>query len=153
MATQSNSFVARREGDFWVNALIGAVVMVLLSWIPFATVVGGGIAGYLQQGTRVEGAKVGAVSGLIAAIPVFAVLGLVFGGLGLGALAGGVGVRSLVFLVIMVFALAVTAVLVAATGAIGGYLGVVLQERTGDDREDHGPEPAESVVEDVETAP
>jgi hypothetical protein len=148
MATRSNSFVERREGEFWVNALIGAVVMVVLSWIPFATVLGGGVAGYLQRGTRMEGARTGAVSGLVAAVPVFAVLGV----FSFGAVAGGEALGAAVFVAIALFALAVTAAVVAGTGAVGGYLGVYLRERTDDD--DHGPAAADPAVEvDPETAP
>jgi len=154
MATKTDSFVERREGDFWVNAFIGAVVMVVLSWIPFATVLGGGVAGYLQRGSRMGGAKVGAVSGLIAAIPVFGVLGLVFGGLGLGAIAGGEGLGFVVFAAFMLFALVVTAAIVAGTGAVGGYIGVYLRERTdGDDEYDHGPAADPPVEPEAETAP
>ncbi|ELZ25794.1 hypothetical protein C475_10054 [Halosimplex carlsbadense 2-9-1] len=154
MATKTDSFVERREGDFWVNALIGAVVMVVLSWIPFATALGGGVAGYLQQGTRMGGAKVGAVSGLIAAIPVFGVLGLVFGGLGLGAIAGGEALGFVVLGAITLFALVVTAAFVAGTGAVGGYLGVYLRERTdGDDFDDRGSAVDPTVEVDPETAP
>jgi len=152
MSTESTqSFVAQREGDFWVNGLIGAVVMVVLSWIPFATVLGGGVAGYLQQGTRMEGAKVGAVSGLIAAIPVFAVLGLVFSVFSFGAIAGGEALGLVVFMTVMLFALAVTAAFVAGTGAVGGYLGVIIHERSDDGTDEHDAETVDPVVEaDVE---
>ncbi|WP_436932132.1 DUF5518 domain-containing protein [Halosimplex halobium] len=154
MATRSNSFVERREGEFWVNALIGAVVMVVLSWIPFATVLGGGVAGYLQRGTRMEGARIGAVSGLIAAVPVFAVLVLVFSVFSFGAVVGGEAFGAAVFVAIALFALAVTAAVVAGTGAVGGYLGVYLRERTDDDPDDHGPATVDPTVEvDPETAP
>ncbi|WP_167837261.1 DUF5518 domain-containing protein [Halosimplex halophilum] len=154
MATRSDSFVERREGDFWVNALIGAVVMVVLSWIPFATVLGGGVAGYLQRGTRTEGARIGAVSGLLAAVPVFAVLVLVFSVFSFGAVAGGEAFGAAVFAAILLFALAVTAAVVAGTGAVGGYLGVYLRERTDDDADDHGPAAVDPTVEvDPETAP
>ncbi|WP_123537155.1 DUF5518 domain-containing protein [Halosimplex salinum] len=153
MATQSvDTFVEGREGDFWVNALLGAVVMVVLSWIPFATVLGGGVAGYLQRGTRTEGAKVGAVSGLIAAIPVFGVLALVFSIFSFGAIAGGEALGFLVFAAIMLFAFAVTAAVVAGTGAVGGYLGVALRERSDrDEMDDHGPRSVDTATEaDVE---
>jgi heme/copper-type cytochrome/quinol oxidase subunit 4 len=154
MAAKTDSFVERREGDFWVNAFIGAVVMVVLSWIPFATVLGGGVAGYLQRGSRMGGATVGAVSGLIAAIPVFGVLGLVFGGIGLGAIAGGEALGFVVFATVMLFALVLTAVVVAGTGAVGGYVGVYLRERTdGDDYDDHGPAADPTTEIDPETAP
>lgn len=153
MTTRSDSLVERREGEFPVNALIGAVVMVALSWIPFATALGG-VAGYLQQGTRMGGAKVGAVSGLIAAIPVFGVVGLVFGGPGLGAIAGGEALSLVAFGAIVLFALALTAVVVAGTGAGGGYVGVYPRERTdGDDYDDRGPAGDPTVEVEPETAP
>ncbi|WP_459195014.1 DUF5518 domain-containing protein [Halosimplex sp. J119] len=138
MATKStDSFVAQREGDFWVNALIGAVAMVLLSWIPFATIIGGAVAGYLQRGTRMDGAKVGAVSGLIAAIPIFGGLVLVFSIISFGTVVGGEALGTAIVIGIMVFALAVTAAVVAGTGAVGGYLGVAFRERS-DEGDDFG---------------
>lgn len=123
--------------------------MVALSWIPFATALGG-VAGYLQQGTRMGGAKVGAVSGLIAAIPVFGVVGLVFGGPGLGAIAGGEALSLVAFGAIVLFALALTAVVVAGTGAVGVYP----RERTdGDDYDDRGPAGDPTAEVEPETAP
>ncbi|QLH80060.1 DUF5518 domain-containing protein [Halosimplex rubrum] len=128
--------------------------MVVLSWIPFATVLGGGVAGYLQQGTRMGGAKVGAVSGLVAAVPVFAVLGLVFSIFSFGAIVSGEALGTAVLVALALFALAVTAVVVAGTGAVGGYLGVYLRERTDEDEYDHGPAATDPTVEvDPETAP
>ncbi|MFC7142324.1 DUF5518 domain-containing protein [Halosimplex aquaticum] len=154
MDTKSaDSFVARRDGDFWVNALVGAVVMVVLSWIPFATVLGGAVSGYLQRGTRTQGAKVGAVSGLIAAVPIFGVLVLVFSIFSFGAVAGGEALGVVIFMGITVFALAVVAAFVAGTGAVGGYLGIALRERSNDDDDfgDHGPRTVDSAGEaDVE---
>jgi hypothetical protein len=146
-STDIDSFVAEREGDFWVNAGIGAVVAVVLSFVPFSPVLGGGVAGYLQGGTRKVGAKVGGVAGLIAAIPVFAILALVFGGVGLGALVEGSAAGLLVFVGIVVFGLVVTAVIAGGMGALGGYLGVVLAERSDDDTGDvdRPPEPAPEV--------
>jgi hypothetical protein len=65
MASQTvESFVADREGEFWVNAVIGAVVAVVSSFVPLSPALGGGVAAYLQGGTRTVGAKVGAVFGL-----------------------------------------------------------------------------------------
>ncbi|MFC6727016.1 DUF5518 domain-containing protein, partial [Halobium palmae] len=34
--------------DRWVNALVGAVVTVVLSFLPFSPLAGGGVAGYLD---------------------------------------------------------------------------------------------------------
>jgi hypothetical protein len=134
MATSNaETFVARREGDFWVNALIGAVATVVLSFVPVSPVLGGGIAGYLQGGTRTAGAKVGAVSGIIAALPVLGVVTLVFGGIGLGALVDGSALGFLLFAGVFLFAFLVTAVVAGGMGALGGYLGIVLRERSDED--------------------
>lgn len=52
-----------------LNALIGAVVSVLLGFIPFSPVLGGGVAGYLEGEESRDGAKVGLIAGIFAAIP------------------------------------------------------------------------------------
>lgn len=69
---------SRPESDstFLLNAFIGGVAGIILSFIPLATLVGGAIAGYLEGGTRTDGAKVGAVAGLIMLIPL-AFMGMV----------------------------------------------------------------------------
>lgn len=117
------------EGDTLLNALIGAVVSVLLAFLPFSTVLGGGVAGYLQKGSREEGLRVGAISGLIAMIPIFLVASLFgsmffFSMLGLGprglAGFGFVLVVGLLFLVLYTVALA----------ALGGYLGAYVATET-----------------------
>ncbi|WP_435195210.1 DUF5518 domain-containing protein [Natronomonas sp. EA1] len=109
-------------GDTLLNALIGAVVSVVLSFLPFATVLGGGIAGYLQDGDYATGAKVGALSGLIAFLPF----------VGLAALVGA----FLPFVPIEVAGLGLLAILVigviglgyfVGAGALGGVLGVYLR--------------------------
>jgi uncharacterized membrane protein len=67
------------EGDTLVNVVVGAVATVALSGvIPFSPLFGGGIAGYLQGGDRSEGLRVGAISGVVAFVPVAAVGLLVF---------------------------------------------------------------------------
>lgn len=63
------------EGKTLLNAVIGAVATVVLTFLPFSPVVGGAIAGYLQKGDQSAAFRVGALSGLIAAIPL--VFGLV----------------------------------------------------------------------------
>jgi hypothetical protein len=149
MASQATeSFVERREGEFWINAAIGALVAVAFSFVPVSPIVGGGVAGYLQQGTRTEGAKVGAASGLIAALPVFAVFTLLFGGLGLGVLLEGSALGLALFWGIMLFGIVVTVLVAGGMGAVGGYLGVVLGERyDGDDRDEYERRPADPAVE------
>lgn len=113
------------RGDTLLNATLGAVVSILLSFLPFAAVLGGAVAGYLHvsgSGLR-EGARVGAISGLIALLPVlfiFAVLGSI-----LPFLPADVGALSTVFLVVAVI---VSAAYFVGAGAVGGVLGAYLRE-------------------------
>ncbi|ELZ55924.1 MULTISPECIES: DUF5518 domain-containing protein [Halorubrum] len=117
-----------------LNAVVGAVASVLLSVTGIGPLLGGAVAGYLNDdgsGDTDGGLRVGALSGFIASIPIAAILlvglvllpllgffpiplelGLAFGGvfvLGAIAVAGGV---------------AYTVVL----SALGGLLGVYLKE-------------------------
>lgn len=63
------------KGNTLLNALIGAVVSVVVAFIPFSTVIGGAVAGYLQKGDQSDAIKVGALAGVFAAIPlVFAIM-------------------------------------------------------------------------------
>lgn len=66
-----------RAPNTLLNALIGGIVGVVLSFIPFSTVLGGGVAGYLEGGNSMSGATVGALAGLIAFVPFVFVLGVV----------------------------------------------------------------------------
>lgn len=56
------------------DALVGAAVTTVLGVVPFSELAGGGVAGYLH-GRR--GARVGALSGLLAAVPKAGLLFLV----------------------------------------------------------------------------
>jgi hypothetical protein len=71
------------RGDTFVNALLGAVASVVLSFLPFGIVLGGALAGYLQGMSKdyAEGAKVGALAGLFAFLPVMGFLFLLGGAL------------------------------------------------------------------------
>lgn len=118
------------EGDTLVNALIGAVVTIVLSFTTISPVLGGGVAGYLQRGDRSEGVRIGAISGAIAALP-FLVLFFLFGGFILpGTMMGdGMGIPGgfvLFLFVMLVFALAWT----VGLSALGGYLGVYVATET-----------------------
>lgn len=118
------------EGDTYLNALIGAVTTVVLSFTVFSPILGGGVAAYLQGGERSDGARIGALSGVIAAIPLV-FLFVVFGGFFFtGAVMGpGMGasrVMGLLLVVGLVFGL----VWNVALSAAGGYLGVYLLTET-----------------------
>jgi len=118
------------EGDTVINAVIGAVVTVVLSFTGFSPVLGGMVAGYLQRGDRSGGIRVGALSGAIAALPfllfVFAFGGFVFSGSVIG---GGMGVPGgFVFLLLLGFVFALF--WSVGLSAIGGYLGVYIATET-----------------------
>lgn len=114
------------EGDTWTNALVGAAIGVVAGpVIPFATVLGGAVAGYLQGGTREEGIKIGALAGLIALLP-FLLLVFFLSNLFLGVFVGGFGVpREFAGLgvVFVLFALLFSAVYTVVFSAAGGWLG------------------------------
>ncbi|MFW5919647.1 MAG: DUF5518 domain-containing protein [Halanaeroarchaeum sp.] len=111
------------QGDTLLNALIGAIVSVVLAFLPFSTVLGGAVAGYLQRGSREDGFLVGAYSGLIAAIPILLVV-VVFGSVFfLGAFFEP---RAAIGFVFVFFALAVALVYSVGLSALGGYLGAYL---------------------------
>jgi hypothetical protein len=116
------------DGDTLLNAVIGAAVTVVLSFTGFSPLLGGGVAGYLQRGDRMEGARVGAISGALASIPFVLLLVFVFGFFGV-FLAGGAPAEAGFGLVIVLVVFVLALVWNIGLGAAGGYLGVyVLQE-------------------------
>ncbi|PSP53361.1 hypothetical protein BRC74_04390 [Halobacteriales archaeon QH_7_68_42] len=122
------------EGDTLVNALIGAVVSAVVGFVlPFGPLFGGLAAGYLQAGTRSDGLRVGAYSGIIGLIPailigaaVFFLVGIVFIGVGVGEFLAASFFTGLV-VVLIVLALAAYFV---GFGALGGYLGNYVKYET-----------------------
>lgn len=101
-----------------LNAVVGAVVTVVASFVPFSPVLGGGVAGYLS-GDR--GARVGALSGVVGALPVVVILGF----LAVGLVAAGFAVVAVVALVTLLFAVA----FFVALSALGGFVGVAIADR------------------------
>lgn len=118
------------RGDTYLNALIGAIVTVVGSFIPFSPVLGGGVAAYLQQGTQREALRVGAISGAMASIPIaiaVAGFGLFFSFIPvMGGEGAAVGVFLLFFLFIFVIGIAYT----VGLSALGGYAGWYLRAET-----------------------
>ncbi|MFB6218774.1 MAG: DUF5518 domain-containing protein, partial [Halobacteriaceae archaeon] len=106
-----------------MNALVGAVVTVVTSpALPFAAIVGGALAGYLQGTDIREGVRVGALSGLLAAVPAFVLVWAVVGFF----LLGGVHLFNVASLVgAGVFAVVVT--YLVGAGALGGGLGAYVR--------------------------
>lgn len=104
-----------------VNAAIGGVVTIVTAFLPFSPVLGGAAAGYLE---RDGGLRVGALSGIIAAIPLALVIFLaasVFVVIPDPAAAGGL------FLFIAL-ATVLAGLYTVGLGAIGGLIGVYLAD-------------------------
>jgi hypothetical protein len=110
--------------DATLHALVGAIATIVLSFVPFSPVLGGGIAAYLNGADTSRGVRVGAVSGLIATVPLV-LLGLlfavVFGAFAVGA-RGGVVAGLGGILIVLVFGVVAT-VYTVGLSALGGYLG------------------------------
>jgi hypothetical protein len=122
------------DGDTLVNAVLGAVVSVVLTpLVPFAPVVGGVAAGYLEGGDRTAGLRIGAVSGAIALVPLL-VLAVVVANVLFVFLAGGMGMSRMVgglgFLALFLGA-GVAAVYTVGLSALGGWLGNYVRSDTG----------------------
>lgn len=58
-----------RTSSTLVNGVIGALAGVVLFFLPFSTVLGGAVAGYLEGGDLRDGAVVGAVAGVVTLLP------------------------------------------------------------------------------------
>jgi hypothetical protein len=114
------------EGETLVNAVLGAVVSVVLApLVPFAPVVGGMVAGYLEGGDRSAGLRVGALSGGVALVPLL-VLGVVLANVFVFVLSGAVGVPRAVGglgLVVLLLGTVFLAVYTVGLSTAGGWLG------------------------------
>lgn len=124
----------RRRGgsNTLLNAVLGAVAGVLLSFVPLSTVLGGIVAGYLERGTNEDGLRVGAIAGLIMFVPFLLFAYLV----GAFFLLGGV---PRLFGGFLLFALLFAALYTVGAAMLGGLLGVYLRrelqyERRGSER-------------------
>lgn len=113
-----------RAPNTLLNAFIGGIAGVVLSFIPFSTVLGGGVAGYLEGGDSRSGAKVGAIAGLVALVPFVFILGIV---LVFVPVTSGAGVQLTLWVSILLIVL-FAAVYTVGFSALGGVLGVYVKE-------------------------
>jgi len=115
--------------DSTLHALIGAVVTVVFSFVPFSPVLGGATAAYLAEADATDGTRIGAFAGAIATVPLvllglfvfFVVSVFSVGVAGDGVAFGLVGV----FLLLLVGG-GVTLLYTVGLSALGGYLGSYL---------------------------
>jgi hypothetical protein len=112
----------------WQAATVGAVVAAVLSFVPLSPLLGGGVAGYLRSSDG-NGTRVGALAGLLVAIPAVLLVGFTTVGLytGLAVLAES-GLRLLIVGLMAggaLFALAVS----VGLGGLGGYLAPIIADQ------------------------
>jgi len=95
-----------------LNAVIGAVVTLLLFFTGVSPIVGGGVAAWLQEGDRSESIRVGALSGVFALLPILVIF------------IGGIGVYTGLTVAILAFVVGTVFVTVFTVGlsSLGGYL-------------------------------
>jgi len=106
--------------DVFLYGVLGGVAGSVLSFIPFATVIGGAAAGYLCGGTTADGLKTGAVAGIVMTLPFVAVVAFVLFLLGFGGAPAEFGVLALL-------AVGFGAAYTLGSGVVGGYLGHYLR--------------------------
>lgn len=129
---------AKTKKSLWPNAALGSIVTLVLSFMAFSPLLGGGVAGWLQRESPKRGAKVGAISGAIALVPLMVII---FLGLFVMMLPGGFGPSALLLLVLFV-GLPLLGLWVLGLSTLGGYLGAYLRE------EHHSPDADNDVTAD-----
>jgi hypothetical protein len=110
-------------------AIIGAFATAVLSFIPISPALGGALAGYLERGSSGRSVSVGALAGLLPALLAVAVTLFVLGGLVAGLLAVEEGAWAIAVGAALVLAALFVAIVSAALGAVGGYVGGRLADR------------------------
>lgn len=106
-----------------VNALVGGVAGIVLSFVPGSAFVGGAVAGYLESGDSGDGLRVGALAGLVMLVPrmlfwLFAMTMVL--GTGMPGTMGGFVFVVLAFLVLYTLGLSVVG------AVVGGVLAAEL---------------------------
>jgi len=116
------------SGSYRSSAVLGAVATAILSFVPFSPVLGGGLAGYLEQPTSGRPVSVGALSGLLSILPALVLLGFVTVGMYSGF--ATIQEAGLGFVVVagMFFGVLLLSAYGAGIGALGGFAGGRLAE-------------------------
>lgn len=137
MVPESNSSRTDSNRSPVMNAVIGGIAGVILSFVPLSPILGGGIAGYLQHGTRENGLKIGAWAGLVMLIPFIFIGFFLMMLLGLGGISAtygvNMGVTPIAFGILGLFLIALSSLYTVGLSALGGYLGVYIWENVNTD--------------------
>ena len=105
------------------NAILGAMVTIVASFVPFSPVLGGAVSGYLQRGSDGSPVRVGGIAGLFATLPVV----IVFVAITWSLLGSSTGLTTIV-VASLVISLVVSVAYMIGLSALGGYLGAELTE-------------------------
>lgn len=116
-------------GSYRSYAVLGAAATAVLSFVPLSPVLGGGVAGYLEQYETGRSVSVGALSGLLAMLPGMVVLLFVTVGMYAGLAAVQAAGFGLVVVSVMLFVLLLIGAYGAGLGAVGGFAGAYLAGR------------------------
>jgi hypothetical protein len=128
--TETTGYLDRLRGrdGVTVDAVYGAVVTVVLSFIPFSSVLGGGVAGFRQECGYLRGGGVGLLAGILAAIPLVA---LFVPALWIaGSLGFGVAPSSPAYDVFLALVGVFFLVYTVGFSALGGVVGVWIRHNT-----------------------
>jgi hypothetical protein len=112
----------------WVNALLGGIAGIVFSFVPFSTVLGGVLAGYLEAGpggespgaSTSDGLSVGGIAGAIMFVPFLLFAYIAF------AIVAASGSTTFGGIVLFVFLTA--ALYTIGAGMLGGVLGVIVRD-------------------------
>jgi len=127
---RAHSSASEGEGvdSYRAVAVLGAVATAVLSFIPFSPLVGGGLAGYLEQPESGRAVSVGGLAGFLAMVPALSILAFVSVGLYNGFAAVGESGLGIVTITGMFLALLFVAAYGGGLGALGGFVGGRLAE-------------------------
>lgn len=118
------------KGNVLLNGLVGAALTLLLSYLPFTPLIGGGAAGYLHKRGIGGGAATGFIAGMFVLFPLYIILLFVFP-LFFVAPFGVVRipVNAAVFAILLFIGTSFyTLTLSTLGGVVGGYLAPVAEE-------------------------
>lgn len=94
-----------------------------LSFIPFSSVLGGGIASYLEGGTTTDGLKVGALAGIVMLVPLILFFFVAIFFLGFAGVPAGPELVILLFVFVGGGGL-----YTVGLSAAGGYIGIYVRD-------------------------
>ncbi|WP_049924206.1 DUF5518 domain-containing protein [Halopiger djelfimassiliensis] len=115
------------SGRTVIHAIVGAVVGIVLSFIPFSTVIGGAVAGFLEGPNGRNGAIVGALAGAVTFVPFAAMALFMLGIVGFGMGVTAVPIEGFAFVLLVTALLSMTVLLyTVGLSLVGGYLGAYL---------------------------